>query len=120
VNRDAVELNKILVENFIIMQKSLSNLAVKFDTLSENIAKLLLLFEGAARAFAEKESHTVESKKDKEFLEKINTLMEQNKTIAKGLTLMGDNIRDRVYEQKAEGKEEKEPEIKEIKKLPVI
>ena len=88
--------NKILVQNFVQLQKVLTNLAEKFDKLSNNISSLLQLFEISARTFAEKPS---ELQKDKEFLDKLNALMEQNKTIAKGLTLMEEKIRQRVYGQ---------------------
>lgn len=93
--KTAEELNKILLENFVILQKTLTNLALKFDNLSGNISKLLQLFEMSARSFAEKPQP--DAQKDKEFLDKINMLLEQNKTIAKGLTLMEEKIRQRVY-----------------------
>ena len=90
--------NKILVENFVQLQKVMTNLAVKFENLSDNITKLLQLFELSAKSFAEKqESGTGGLQKDKEFLDKLNTLTEQNKTIAKGLTLMEEKLRQRVY-----------------------
>lgn len=87
--------NKILIENFVALQKVMTNLAGKFDSLSDNITKLLQLFELSARSFAEKQPGTLE--KDKEFLDKLNMLTEQNKTIAKGLTLLEEKLRQRVY-----------------------
>ncbi|KHO55254.1 MAG: hypothetical protein QT10_C0004G0041 [archaeon GW2011_AR19] len=36
---------KILVENFVSLQKVMTNLSVKFDELSSQISKLLELFE---------------------------------------------------------------------------
>jgi len=94
LNRNAAELNELLIENFMSLQKTMTNLAVKFDSLSDNIAKLLQLFEMSARSFAEKP--VPEIQKDKEFLDKINTLLDQNKTIAKGLTLMEEKMRERL------------------------
>lgn len=96
------ELNRMLVENFIGLQKAMTNLAVRFDNLSDNLSKLLNLFEISAKSFAEKQP-VKEEEKDKEFLGKINTLLEQNKTIAKGLTLMEEKLRERVYGQRPEG-----------------
>lgn len=87
-----------LVENFVALQKVNTHLAEKFDKLANQISNLLILFETAARSFAT--SPTVQaSEKDKEFLDKIDRLLDQNKTIAKGLTLMEERIRERVYGQ---------------------
>lgn len=98
-----LEVTKALVDNFVSLQKVLTTLAIRFDNLSDNISKLLQLFEISAKTFIDKPSNTQETeKKDREFLEKINTLLEQNKTIAKGLTLMEEKIRERVYAGKPE------------------
>jgi len=88
--------NQALIENFVNLQKVMTNLAVKFDTLSDHITKLLNLFEISARSFAEK-IPTTDLEKDKEFLDKLNTLLDQNKTIAKGLTLMEGKLKERLY-----------------------
>ncbi len=90
------KLNQALIENFVNLQKAMTNLAVKFDSLSEHISKLLNLFEISARSFAEK-SPSSDLEKDREFLDKLNTLLDQNKTIAKGLTLMEEKMRERLY-----------------------
>lgn len=91
--------NKILIENFVSLQRVLTNLAGKLDNLSGNISRLLELFEISAKSFAEKQGigGNIITEKDKEFLEKIDKLLEQNKTIAKGLTLMEEKMRQRVY-----------------------
>ncbi len=101
VSKDVEKLNAILVENFVNLQKALTNLTVKFDNLADQISKLLQLFEISAKSFAEKLSTGTgtEIEKDREFLEKLNKLLEQNKVIAKGLTLMEEKIRERVYGQ---------------------
>jgi hypothetical protein len=90
------KLSKTLAENLIELQKIHTNLAEKFDNLSNQLSSLLALFEMAAKSFA---SHPAikESNKDREFLDKIDKLLEQNKTIAKGLTLMEGKIKERVY-----------------------
>lgn len=95
---EKLSIEKTLLENFVNLQKVLTNLAVKFDSLSDQISKLLQLFEISAKSFAEKQTPVIgEKKKDKEFLEKLDTLLEQNKTIAKGLTLMEGKLRERIY-----------------------
>ncbi len=53
-SRDVEKLNTLLVENFVSLQKAITNLTVKFDNLSEQISSLLQLFEISAKSFAEK------------------------------------------------------------------
>lgn len=104
-------LEEKIIENLVSLQKAHLNLAEKFDKLSDQITILLSLFEMAARSFAENPVNQI-SDKDKEFLEKVDKLLEQNKTIAKGLTLMDERIRDRLYgSHKAEEHEEYESSL---------
>src|SRR3989338_4402065 len=91
-------LQEKIIENLVELQKVHTNMAERFDKLSTQIANLLTLFEMAARSFAEQPSNQG-TEKDKEFLDKIDKLLDQNKTIAKGLTLMEERIRERVYGQ---------------------
>lgn len=91
-------IQNMLIENFVNLQKVLTNLAVKFESLSDQISKLLQLFEISAKSFVEKQIPELgEKEKDKEFLEKLDKLLDQNKTIAKGLTLMEEKLRERIY-----------------------
>ena len=78
--------DKILIENFVALQRVLTDLTIKLDGLSDNISKLLELFEVSAKSFAEKDFG--DGKDNKEVIKKLDTLLEQNKIIAKGLTLM--------------------------------
>lgn len=95
---DAEKLNELLIENFVNMQKALTNLTVKFNSLGDQISSLLRLFETSARSFADKLSSGVpDAEKDREFLEKLDKLLDQNKIIAKGLTLMEEKMRERLY-----------------------
>lgn len=96
-----------LIENLVELQKIHTNLLEKFDKLTVQISNLLQLFEMTARSFAENPGNQA-SEKDKQFLDKIDRLLEQNKTIAKGLTLMEERIRGRVYGSKET--EEENPE----------
>ena len=92
------DLQKALIENFISLQKVLTNLSIKFDELSSNISKLLQLFEISAKSFAEKYSTgdlTKQSQADQEFLKKLDSLLDQNKTISKAILLMEEKIRSR-------------------------
>jgi len=83
-NSKKTETERILVENFVALQRVMTNLSVKFDNLSSQISKLLELFEISAKALAEKNP----SFGGKEINKKIDNLLEQNKLIARGLTLM--------------------------------
>ncbi|MGV8142784.1 MAG: hypothetical protein ACP5NS_04080 [Candidatus Pacearchaeota archaeon] len=84
------------LHSLIELQKVHVNLAEKFDKLTQQIQNLLGLFELAARNFA-KQPHMQATERDKEFLEKIDKLLDQNKVLAKGLTLMEDKMRERLY-----------------------
>lgn len=84
------------LHSLIELQKVHVNLAEKFDKLALQIQNLLALFEVAARNFA-KQPHMQATEKDKEFLEKIDRLLDQNKVLAKGLTLMEEKMRERLY-----------------------
>lgn len=82
-----------LIENFISLQKVMVNLSVKFDGLTGQISKLLDLFEISAKTLAEKEFVTDKEKKDnREVLDKMDQIVDQNKILARGLTLMHDRI----------------------------
>lgn len=80
---------KILVENFVALQKVMVNLSSKFDNLTKQISELLNLFEISAKSLAEKDFDMEQNKKDnKEIVTKLNTLLDQNKILAQGLSLL--------------------------------
>jgi|TARA_Y100000034_G_C6896513_1_gene413447 hypothetical protein len=87
---------EILVENFVSLQRVMTNLSVKFDNLSTQISKLLELFEISAKTLAEKtydskdneNSREIVKKSDNLLEQKLDNLIEQNKVIARGLTLL--------------------------------
>ena len=80
---------KVLVENFISLQKVMTNLAVKFDNLGAQISKLLELFEISAKTLATKDIKlNAKPMEDKKVAEKLDELLDQNKIIARGLTLL--------------------------------
>ncbi len=88
-SQQSINIEEKLIENFISIQKVMTHLSIKFDNLSNNISKLLELFEISAKSFAEKDIDTgKENEENKEILEKINSILDQNKIIAKGLTLL--------------------------------
>ena len=92
------EINKQLIDNFVALQRVMTNLSIKFDSLSDQISKLLNLFEISAKSFAEKNAGKI-TEEDKKFLEKLDKLLEQNKLIAKGLTMMEERAREKINPQ---------------------
>lgn len=83
-----------LLENFVELQKVLTNLAVRFEDLSGNISRLLQLFELSAKSFADKP--IAAPGVDQEFLKKLDSLLDQNKTISKGIMMMEERVRNRT------------------------
>ncbi len=80
---------KVLVQNFIALQKVMTNLAIKFDSLGAQISKLLELFEISAKSLAEKDITLGKTQQGEgKMVEKLDELLDQNKVIAKGLTLL--------------------------------
>ena len=75
---------KILVENFVSLQKVMTNLSYKFDELSSQISKLLELFELSATALAKKDINFTKPMDEEKIMGKLNNILDQNKTIARG------------------------------------
>ncbi len=101
------EIQLALIENFVGMQKVLTNLTARFDLLSDHIARLLQIFEISAKSFLRKQEEGMTEERD--VLKKLDTLLDQNKTIAKGLTLIEEKIRHKVY-----GNEKEEHNLSEF------
>jgi hypothetical protein len=83
-------ISKVMLENFVSLQKVMTNLSLKLDGLTTQISKLLEIFEISAKALAEKEFE-VEGD-NKEISDKLNNLLDQNKILARGLSLMHERI----------------------------
>ena len=90
-----------LMQNFVGLQKVLTDLVIKLDSLSNQTGKLLELFETSAKNFVKKnsEGNTDDIKNDDELVNKIDMLLDQNKTIARGLTLVEEKIRHKMYNE---------------------
>ena len=87
-SKKGVNIEKTLIENFVATQRVMVNLAGKLDNLTNQVSKLLELFEISAKALAEKNFQISGDKGNEKIVQKIDTLLDQNKTIARGLTLM--------------------------------
>jgi predicted RNase H-like nuclease (RuvC/YqgF family) len=88
------EMDQALLDNFVNLQKVLTNMTGKFEQLSNNLSKLLQLFELSAKSFAGKPDKV--SGVDEDFLKKLDSLLEQNKLISKGITMMEERVRGRT------------------------
>ncbi|VVB79492.1 Uncharacterised protein [uncultured archaeon] len=88
----AAEREKILIDNFIGLQKVMVNLSMKFENLSDNITKLLGVFENSARDYMVNKGRSSPDK-DREYLTQLNTLLEQNKAISRGIMQLDERLR---------------------------
>lgn len=79
----------LLVNNFVDLQKNFTVLTERFNNLSSQISSLLRLFEISAKSIAEKPELGFE----KEFIDKLNALLEQNKVIARALAIIEERTR---------------------------
>ena len=126
IPKDDAKLERALIENFIGLQKVMVNLSVKFDDLSNKISQLLELFEISAKALAEKDI-TIEktARDDTKIIQEIGNLSEQNKVIARGLTLMhnrlsGEPEQQRERQQMPFAMPPRNPPIQQPMKRPMI
>ena len=93
-----IKVDKVLVDNFVALQKVMVNLSSKFDNLSDQISKLLQLFEISAKSLAKKDfSKEKDDKELKKVLDKLDNISQQAGLIGKGLAL--------IHETKFKGNE---------------
>lgn len=91
---------KILEQNMVALQKVLSQLTLKVDRLTTKMSDLLELFEHSAKALTEKDLEEEKSQKNiKQILGKVDNLFEQNKILARGLTMMHDKVEGNIEPQ---------------------
>ena len=87
---------KLLLENSIALQGVLTNLAVSLDRLSKSMEKMLDVFKENSMAIGEdKASSEVREAREKELVDRLDNLIEQNRTIAKGLVLLESSIKEK-------------------------
>lgn len=117
----------LLLENFVSLQRIMADLAIKISRLNNQLSRLLDLFEEAAKNFEKegkfehKEGKTGIAKTGEELTNKVDRLIEQNKIIARGVSLigraaitreMGDEEAERADEEKEEVKTKPLPEFR--------
>jgi hypothetical protein len=86
-----ITIPKALLANFVSLQKVQADLVIKLDELTRQISELLRLFESTAKTFAENPA-VLTSERDREFIGKINQLLEQDKAIAKGVIYIEERL----------------------------
>jgi hypothetical protein len=108
---DNANSQKLLLENFISLQKILTNLTVKIDETDKKLSKMLELFEAASKSYGQGRMapsagvpQAVQDARLKEIAGKIDILMEQNRDIAKGIILL-----EQVTSERTETPEELKP-----------
>jgi hypothetical protein len=74
------------------------------------------LFEAAARSFASSPANQY-PEKDKDFLDKIDKLLDQNKVIARGLTLIEEKVRERMQGFAQQPTEQQEQPVQQEESL---
>ncbi len=111
---NAREREQLLIENFAGLQKAMMNLSIKFETLSDNISNLLNVFELSAKDYVQRAN----PENDKELIKKLNSLLDQNKTIAKGLVLIEEKVRHRTDTNPIQRRPTSQPSFSNTKPLP--
>lgn len=88
----AHEREELLIENFVGLQRAMINLSIKFENLSDNISKLLNVFEVSARDYMVNKGRAT-PEVDRDLLSRINMLLEQNKNIMASIHSLEDKTR---------------------------
>jgi len=113
-------IEKVLVENFVSLQEVMTNLSSKFDKLTNQISDLLEIFETSAEALSKKDFKQEQDTGDHDqIISGLKNLSEQNKVIARGLTLVHENVGPTQEIPNLEEIEEPFPEPIMPKKLPL-
>ena len=87
--RTEIKIDRALTDNFITLQKIMVNFSTRFDALTNQISKLLELFEISAKSLARRDLETDRKDKDtKKIMEKLDNISQQSGLIGKGLALI--------------------------------
>jgi len=86
-----------LIESNILLQKKFMDVIISFQDMTKRLDRMLTLFEEAGKKISDVE---LDEDKMKVLAGKLETLLEQNKDIAKGLILLEKYVRGRSeYEE---------------------
>lgn len=105
------ETEKLLVENFVILQEKLLETLKELKELKENVKELVSIFNTAKEELKKGNFYS-----QKEIEKKLDKIIEQNKTIAEGIVALGESLQEKKQPPKEkERKKEKREEIEEEK-----
>ena len=86
----------LLVENSVALQKVLTDVALSLNQLTKELRQLLDMFKEAGKTLGEdKASQAVAHEDQKAVADKLDTLMDQNRTIARGLVLLESSMKEK-------------------------
>jgi hypothetical protein len=112
-------IEKTLIENFVALQKVMTTMLIKFDKLTNQLSELLEIFEKSAEALSKKDFKIEQTNNDtKKIVEGIKDLSEQNKIIARGLTMLHESSTEPYLEEQYQtGIVQQEPPFNEPRPL---
>lgn len=107
-----VKVDKVLVDNFVALQKIMVHLSSKFDNLSTQISKLLDLFDISAKALAKKDFESArELEGTEEIMKRLDDISRQAGLIGRGLELIHRVNQERGGKERMTREEEEQPEM---------
>ncbi len=90
----------LLLENFVLLQKTLTDISLSLKELEKKFSKFLEVIEKAAEEKLEKKEVKKEKiEKPESLAEKIDLLIEQNKAMAEGIILLERFLKERLEEK---------------------
>lgn len=96
------DINDALVENFVSLQRVMTNLSSSLDNLSNRLSRLLDLFEISAKSLSERDMEA--ERKNDEIRRKLDNLAGQNKIFAQGLTLLHERANSETPQMQGEAR----------------
>lgn len=95
-NADSI---KLLLDNSVALQKVMADLALNLNKLTDEMSQVMSLFrEFSAGVGEEKAVREVERSNNAELIRKLDSLIDQNKHVSKGLILLESTLRSKARE----------------------
>ena len=86
----------LLIENSVALQKVLTDVAVSLNQLTKELRQLLELMKEAGKTIGEeKAAQAIAEEDSKKVMGKLDNLMDQNRTIARGLVLLESSMKEK-------------------------
>jgi len=95
----------ILIQNSIALQRAVTVLAVNLDKFSKEIGKLLEFLGDSAKSFEAEEKvrgSAAGAAASSDMVKKLDMLIDQNKTVAKGLVLLENYLKEKIESGRTE------------------